>query len=327
MSGTELPVLEPERIERMRTNVMDVVAAEAEEARRRRRRVRAAFAGAAAAAVVVVGGVGVGLGGLAGTTGGSDSMSSSDSGAAEGPTTSRSDAGGAGAEADEEVAPDAELPTSSTVVTTGSMSVEVDDVREAVTAIRVFVAQREGRIDGESIESGTEGSATLTVRVPSRAVEALRRELDELGGPASVFLERTDEAATIADVDARIASLETSIRRLRAIIAESSSTRDLLDAEAQLTQRQSDLEALQAQRRVLRDQTSLATIEVLVMPQDTARSVEPGQGFVGGLTRGWNALVATVDAIVAFAGLVTPWLLPVGLVAAVVLWLRRRARV
>lgn len=323
MSGTELPVLEPERIERMRTNVMDVVAAEAEEARRRRRRVRAAFAGAAAAAVVVVGGVGVGLGGLAGTTGGSDSMSSSDSGAAEGPTTSRSDAGGAGA--DEEVAPDAELPASSTVVTTGSMSVEVDDVREAVTAIRVFVAQREGRIDGESIESGTEGSATLTVRVPSRAVEALRRELDELGGPASVFLERTDEAATIADVDARIASLETSIRRLRAIIAESSSTRDLLDAEAQLTQRQSDLEALQAQRRVLRDQTSLATIEVLVMPQDTARSVEPGQGFVGGLTRGWNALVATVDGIVAFAGLVTPWLLPAGLVAAVVLWVRRRA--
>ncbi|MFH7322160.1 DUF4349 domain-containing protein [Aeromicrobium sp. JJY06] len=321
MSGTELPVLEPERIERMRAHVMDVVAEDAEDARRRRRRVRAAFAGAAAAAVVVVGGVGVGLGGPAGTSGGSDSMTSSDSGAAEGPT-SRSDAGGA--EADEEVAPDAELPTSSTVVTTGSMSVEVDDVREAVTAIRVFVAQREGRIDGESIESGTQGSASLTVRVPAGAVEALRRELDELGGPASVFLERTDEAATIADVDARIASLETSIRRLRAIIAESSSTRDLLDAEAQLTQRQSDLEALQAQRRVLRDQTSLATIEVLVVPRDTARSVEPGEGFVGGLTRGWNALVATVDGIVAFAGLVTPWLVPAGLVAAVVLWLRRR---
>lgn len=321
MSGTELPVLEPERIERMRASVMDVVTAEAEEARRRRRRVRAAFAGATAAAVVVVGGVGVGLGGLAGTSGGSDSMSSSDSGAAEGPT-SRADAGGA--EADEEVAPDAELPTSSTVVTTGSMSVAVDDVREAVTAIRVFVAQREGRIDGESLESGDEGTASLTVRVPAGAVEALRRELDEIGGPTSVFLERTDEAATIADVDARIASLETSIRRLRAIIAESSSTRDLLDAEAQLTQRQSDLEALQAQRRVLRDQTSLATIEVLVMPRDTARSVEPGEGFVGGLTRGWNGLVATVDAIVAFAGLVTPWLLPAGLVAAVVLWLRRR---
>ncbi|MFO6451608.1 MULTISPECIES: DUF4349 domain-containing protein [unclassified Aeromicrobium] len=323
MTGTELPVLEPERIERMRASVMAAVTADAEEVRRRRRRVRTAFAGAAAAAVVVVGGVGVGLGGLAGSTGGSDSMTSSDSGAAEGPT-SRSDAGGA--ESDEDVAPDAELPTSSTVVTTGSMSVEVDDVREAVTAIRVFVAQREGRIDGESLESGAEGSATLTVRVPAGAVEALRRELDEIGGPTSVLLERTDEAATIADVDARIASLETSIRRLRAIIAESSSTRDLLDAEAQLTQRQSDLEALQAQRRVLRDQTSLATIEVLVTPRDTARSVEPGEGFVGGLTRGWNGLVATVDAIVAFAGLVTPWLVPVGFVAAVVLWLRRRAR-
>ncbi|MBC9227555.1 DUF4349 domain-containing protein [Aeromicrobium sp. 636] len=321
MTGTELPVLEPERIERMRVGVMDAVAEHEGATRHRRRRVRAAFAGAVAAAVVVVGGVGVGVSELGGSSSDSKANTADDTAAAEAPSA-RSDAG---AEADDTAA-DAEVPPLTTVVTTGSMSVEVDDVRDAVAVIRTFVAGRLGRIDAETIEGGAEGSASLTVRVPADGVEALRRELDSLGAPSSVYLERTDEAATIADVDARIASLETSIRRLRAIIAESSSTRDLLDAEAQLTQRQGDLEALQGQRRALRDQTSLATIEVLVTPRDTARPVEPGEGFSGGLTRGWNALVATVDGLVTVAGLLTPWLIPVGLGAVVVLGVRRRAR-
>ncbi|MBA4608101.1 DUF4349 domain-containing protein [Aeromicrobium sp. Marseille-Q0843] len=318
MTGTELPVLEPERIERMRAGVMDAVTEHAAQARRRRRRVRGALAGAAAAAVVVVGGVGIGLsGGLVGTTGGSDSGTSEVSDL-EAPAA-REDAGAAEAEAD-----DAEAPFVTTVVTRGSMSVEVDAVDDAVASIRDFVGGTGGRIDSESLERS---SASLVVRVPAGDVEPLRRELDELGDISGVFLERSDQATVIADVDARIESLETSIRRLRAIIADSSSTRDLLDAEAQLTQRQGELESLQAQRRALRDETSLATIDVSVVARDSARSVDPGDGFVGGPPRGWNALVDTVDALVTAVGVAVPWLLPVGLVAAVALAFRRwRAR-
>ncbi|WP_286929278.1 MULTISPECIES: DUF4349 domain-containing protein [Aeromicrobium] len=320
MTGTELPVLEPERIERMRAGVMDAVTEHEAQSRRQRRRVRGVLAGAAAAAVFVVGGVGIGLsGGLVGTTGGSDSGTSEVSDL-EAPAA-REDAGGVqdSAEAD-----DAEAPFETTVVTRGSMSVEVDAVDDAVASIRDFVGGTGGRIDSESLERS---SASLVVRVPARDVEPLRRELDELGDLSGVFIERSDQATVIADVDARIESLETSIRRLRAIIANSSSTRDLLDAEAQLTQRQGELESLQAQRRALRDETSLATIDVSVVARDAARSVDPGDGFVGGLTRGWNALVDTVDALVTAVGVAVPWLLPLGLVAAVALAFRRwRAR-
>ncbi|MET1132270.1 MAG: DUF4349 domain-containing protein [Aeromicrobium sp.] len=312
MTRTELPVLEPERIERMRAGVMDAVTEHEAVARRRRRRVRGALAGAAAAAVVVVGGVGVGLSGLGGTDDAMDATLTEESSDVAG---SGSRPGDAGAQAD-----DADAPFATTVVTRGSMSVEVDAVDEAVVSIHDFVSGAGGRIDSESLERS---SASLVARVPADDVEALRRELDGLGDLSGVFLERTDEAAVIADVEARIESLETSIRRLRAIIADSSSTRDLLAAEAQLTQRQGELESLQAQRRVLRDETSLATIEVSVLAQDSARSVDPGDGFVGGLTRGWNALVDTVEALVTAVGVAVPWLLPVGLVAAVVLAFRR----
>lgn len=322
MTTTEPAVLDPERIDRMRTTVMAEIEEQADATRRRRKRVRVALAGAAAAAVVAVAGVGIGVGaGLGGTSDSADSMSAADLG----DDRATEDASGEGLTSTADGgADDATFET--TVVTTGSMSAEVDDVEAAVGAIRTFAAARDGRIDSEFLEdSGASPYAELTVRIPSGDVEALQGELADLGEVRSVNLERADVAARVADVQARIDSLTASIARLRAIIGESASTKDLLAAEAQLSRRQADLEGLQAQRRVLRDQTSLATITVSLSSPDSARAVEP-EGFTGGLTRGWNALVDATNAVVEAAGFLVPWLLPVGLIGAVVVALRRRRR-
>lgn len=314
MTGTNPAVLERERIERMRAGVMGAIEAE-RAARRGRRRARIALGGVAAAAVVVIGGV-VATGLTGGQTGSSDSMSIAED--APGRTSMSREGGAAVDEASGE-----ETTPLETVITTGSMSARVDDIDDAVTQIRAFAAAQGGRIDGESLEAGKYPYAELTVRVPSAQVFALRRLVDDAGEVRSMNVDREDVATRVADVEARIDSLETSIRRLRAIIGESSTTRDLLDAEAQLTQRQADLEALQAQRRVLRDRTGLATIQVSLSPTEGARAVEP-DGFRGGLTTGWNALVATTNAVVTAAGVVVPWLVPLGLLGGLVLLVRRR---
>jgi hypothetical protein len=321
MTGTEPAVLEPERIEQMRSAVMDDVEEQERSARRRRRRVRVALAGAAAA-VVAVAGVGIGVGTfLGGSSGGYDSMTSEDVAAEK---SAGDDAGGEGTTARIDGAvEDSAAPAETTVVTTGSLSAEVDDVEGAVAAVRTFAAARGGRIDGELLEGSGTPYAELSVRVRAGEVESLQRELDERGEVQSVNLERVDVGARVADVQARIDSLEASITRLRSIIGESASTRDLLEAEAQLTRRQADLEGLQAQRRVLRDQTSLATIQVLLHAPDSARAVE-ADGFTGGLTRGWNALVDTMNAVVEGAGFLVPWLVPLAVAGAVVAAVNRR---
>lgn len=316
MTGTEPAVLERERIERMRTGVLRTIEAE-RAARRGRRRARIALGGVAAAAVVVIGGV-VGVGLTGGQTGGADSMSAAED--SDRATVTSRDAGAAVDEASPQ-----DTTALEAVITTGSMSARVDDIDEAVARIRSFAAEQGGRIDGESLDTGKYPYAELTVRVPAARLGVLRDLVDDVGEVSSMNIEREDVATRVADVEARIDSLETSIRRLRAIIDESSTTRDLLDAEAQLTQRQADLEALQAQRRVLRDRTGLATMHVSLHPTEGAKSVEPG-GFRGGLTTGWNALVATTNAIVTAAGFVTPWLVPLGLLIAVALAVRRRLR-
>lgn len=309
MTGTEPAVVELERVARMRAAVMDAV----ESDRRSRRRARAVLGGVAAAAVVVIGG-GVGVGVI-------DSQQSPDQA-----DSKIADQGGASRA---EVSPgDAEQDATvdlQTVITTGSLSAEVDDVATSVRAVRAFAAAHDGRIDGEVLEQGSSPYADLTVRVPAQHVPGLRDAMEQTGDVRSFNVQREDVATQVADVEARIASLETSIRRLRAIIAEADSTQDLLQAETQLTQRQSDLESLQAQRRVLADQTSLATIQVSLYSDEAPRAVEP-DGFRGGLTDGWNALVAATNAVVTAAGFVLPWLLPLGALVAVVAILRRRRR-
>lgn len=308
MTGTEPAVLEPERIARMRAGVMGAVEAD----RRSRRRSRLVVGAAAAATVVVIGGaVGAGLSG--GLVSGSDSQSAGTSSAdiaAEPDTASRAEV---------------EPPSRSTIITTGSISVRVDDVDRAAAAIRAFATARGGRIDGESVESQDAPFADLTVRVPATHVPALRELVESTGDVRSMNVSREDVATQVADVESRIASLETSIRRLRAIVAEADSTQALLQAETQLTQRQSDLESLQAQERVLRDQTSLATIQVSLHSDEAPRAVEP-DGFRGGLTDGWNALVAATNTVVTAAGFVVPWLLPLGALVTVVALARRRRR-
>lgn len=329
MTGTGTAVLETERIERMRANIMDTVTELEREqsARRGRRRSRMAL-GLAAAAVVTIAGLGLGDG-LTGMGGSSDSDISAGSTADR--RTSEQMAPGDAPESRIEQPTDTSGDIDPTVIapsiiTTGSMSVEVDDVDAAIRAVRTFARTQGGRIDGENFEESDPAPyADLTVRIPASGVTALRAELDDLGTVEGVQLEQSDVSAEVADVNARIASLEASIRRLRAIVADSDTTKDLLDAEAQLSRRQSDLESLQAQQRVLRNQTSLATVHVSLHTAESAQAVEPS-GFFGGLTRGWNALVDTTNAVVTGAGVLVPWLLPLGILAGITLFVRRRMR-
>ncbi len=97
------------------------------------------------------------------------------------------------------------------------------------------------------------------------------------------------------------------------------------------TRVQEDLEALQARLKVLDDQTSYSTVHLTLQPPTTylEEPVRDSVGFLGGLERGWRALVGLGQGLAVVAG----WLLPFAVVLAAVgawplwVWLgRRRAR-
>ena len=138
-------------------------------------------------------------------------------------------------------------------------------------------------------------------------MSAALAELATYGDVGTVDIQNDDVTAQGQDLDARIKALELSIDRLEKILAKADSSAEVVSAEGALTQRQEQLESLQAQRKGLTEQVDLSTLYVELIQKGSTSTVSPG-GFTGGLTKGWNALVDTVNGIVSLAGVLVPWL-------------------
>lgn len=298
------PELDERRIDAMRSSIMHTV--DADVTRRGRRARRGLGALAAACFVVVIGGVGFSQ--LANPNASqSDSAGESTaeraSGAAEDSALQDSDA---------KAAPEFSQVTprdAREVITTGSVDVTVNDPRDVAERFTAWVEARSGRVDGRTESKDDEGraSASLTVRVPSGQMSKALAKLATYGDVGTVDVQNEDVTAQGQDLDARIKALKISIDRLEKILAKAGSSAEVVRAEDALTQRQEQLESLQAQRKALTDQVSLSTLHVELVQKGSASSVSPG-GFQGGLTKGWDALVDTVNGIVSLAGVLAPWL-------------------
>ena len=317
------PTLHDDRVEKMRMSVMHRVD---QDVTRRGRRARTAL-GMAAASVVVVGLGGYGIGQLSSdrtqTSGISDQSSSggaaSDAAAPDAELDAAPD--GAGSLQNERMSKD---DADRQVVTTGSVSVTVTRPRETVQQLSTWVESIGGRVDDRSESGrGDDASASVTVRVPSSKVTATVDRLRTYGRVDDVSLQNTDVTAAARDLDARIDALRVSIDRLTAILASASSSRDVIQAESALTDRQKQLESLQAERKGIADQVSLSTVTISLSQRATADSVEPG-GFTGGLRDGWNGVVGTVNRGVEVVGVLLPWAAIAAAVMLAVQAVRRR---
>lgn len=310
-------VLDDQRIDAIRGRVMADVDA---DVRRRSRRTRF-MAGGAAAAVVGIGLV-VGTAAINSDPAPTGEFSATPVPEIEPDGAGDRDATSAPAEFSETTAADEQGPqllpagpeaaADRSVITTGTAALVVDDPADAATDFGTWVEGVGGRIDSRSDQ---QGRTSLTVRVPADGVNSALDELRTLGELESSSLDRVDVTAQVVDLDARIAALQTSIVRLTSILNESTTTADVVAAEANLTQRQAELDGLVAQRTALGDQVELSTLTVTFSETPTTASVEP-DGFLGGLRTGWNSVVETVNGVVTAAGVAVPWLAIVAVLGA-----------
>ena len=211
------------------------------------------------------------------------------------------------------------------VITTGSMTIVVDDARAAADQVTRIVEGDGGRVDARSEQAGgdgTEPGAWLTVRIPSAGLTATLERLEALGETRDLTISAQDVTRETRDLDARITALQTSVDRLLALMAGATTSADLLAAEEALSERQADLEALKAERAGLADQVDLATLQVQLVTASSP-SLEPG-GFLGGLATGWDALVSFASALLVALGVALPWLLLLAVLGALFLAVRRR---
>ena len=211
------------------------------------------------------------------------------------------------------------------VIQTAHVSIEVADVDSAIMAIEDATARSEGFVQNQSVNNFDGDSlANLTIRVPVANLDRFLTEVSELGDVRNQSLDAQDVTLEVIDLEARISTLEESIARLRDLQQQAESVTDLVAVEAELATRQAELESLTARRDYLANQVDLATVYVVLDQRDVGPDLRPD--FLGGLQRGWDALLTLGAGLVTAAGFLLPTAVVALIVVAVVLSLVRKFR-
>ena len=226
------------------------------------------------------------------------------------------------------------------IIRTGNISMVVEDTRAAQGAVEEMVARMasEGAFVVSSDEyGGTEGSQpqiTMSIRVPAVHFDRVMDGLAELAVQVSSRNESAqDVTEEYVDLEARLESLETARERLLGIMEEARSTKDLLEAEQQLTQREAEIESLKGRMQYLEESARLSSIWIELQPYllsqpvgEQWRPVETARRAVETLVDGLRGFG---DFLIFFAIAILPWLAAIGLVifllVRLVRW-RSRAR-
>lgn len=218
------------------------------------------------------------------------------------------------------------------VITTGWVSITVEDpVASAQDAVDLAEA-RGGRVDSRTETPGTDAqppSASLTLRIPADELDAFMTEVRELGSVNSVSMNASDVTQQRQDLDARIEALSASVDRLQELLAEATTIADLIAIESELTTRQAELDSLTQQRDWLVDQVDYSTITVDLITEEVAPEPLPDD-FWSGVVAGWNALLGFARWVGIAVGVMLPWLaaalVTAGIVILIVVLSTRRGR-
>ncbi len=212
---------------------------------------------------------------------------------------------------------------------TASLDLRVEGLDDALRSAGSAIEALGGFASGEDVDLGGARRALITYRVPATQFRSALDALSGVGDLQSQEVRGTDVTATYADLEGRVMTLRTSISRLQGFLAEATDANQVALLEGELTRRESELESVESQRRVLADQVELSTITVSLDAATTDAPVSDDRtlpSFLGGLESGWDALLAGGAVILAAAGFLLPFV-PVSLLLFVGFrWLARRRR-
>ena len=178
----------------------------------------------------------------------------------------------------------------------------VRDVIDAVGLVRGFVESTD--------QSG--GASRLTVRAPVDQFDATLDRLLALGKKRSLEVHGQDVTGAVADLEARLRNLRAQEAVLLELMRKATTIGDSIAVQQQLSQNQEQIEQLDAQHRVLADQTTFATLVVSITPKGAPPAGNPESSTT--LGSAWDDGVDAALAVTGGTLIVLGALLPILLI-------------
>ncbi|MGZ8564086.1 MAG: DUF4349 domain-containing protein, partial [Candidatus Limnocylindria bacterium] len=176
--------------------------------------------------------------------------------------------GGSGvSDPDDSAAPPFAAPVEQRIVKTGEVTLEVDQVGEALGRVRALAVELGGYVGGS--QAGTlDDRASLTIRIPATSFDEAIARLHEMD--AEVLAEATreqDVTGEVVDLEARIDNLRASEASYRELVARAERVEDILAVQSRLDEVRGQIEQLTAQLDAIEGQAALSTLTITLIPK------------------------------------------------------------
>lgn len=202
------------------------------------------------------------------------------------------------------------------VISTGTVSLESDDVGDARFKVQKIVSKYRGTISQEETTTGDDGktdTSRMVLRIPSKEFTKVTQELEGVADLIESSSGSEDVTTQVIDNEVRIRAQTKSLERIEALLAQATNLREVVAIESQLTRRQAELDSLKSQQAYLADQTTLSTITVFIERTHEKKDDKDETGFVKGLSAGWGGFVAAMVGLATVLGFLLPFAVVVAL--------------
>lgn len=210
------------------------------------------------------------------------------------------------------------------VIRTADVTLIVEDTRTAVNQLRSLANTSGGYVADSNLwqvqDNLMRGSVTLRVdagrfedvldRIKQMALEVERESVDS-----------QDVTQEYTDLDSRVRNLEAAEQELLALLSDvrqqTNSADEVLQVYRRLTEIRGEIEQIKGRMQYLDNQTSLATINVTLIPKEEKPIIQAGWQPGETLRSALGALASAGQWLVNAAIWLVVFVLPVGLVVAV----------
>ena len=167
------------------------------------------------------------------------------------------------------------------VISTATLSLEVEDVQTAINETRAIAESVGGFVEHLTSSGGpARKRATVTVRVPQAEFSPALARIESLGSVQSATQGAEDVSERFIDLKARLDSALREEKSLLALLEKAGAVSEVLAIERELARVRSDIERFQGQLDFLERRVALATITVeLSLPGE--RFPEPPSASLG----------------------------------------------
>ena len=216
------------------------------------------------------------------------------------------------------------------VIYTAYITLESKEYDATLAALEQAAADAGGYAESRSEQCYNQNSRyiSLVFRIPAAQYEAFLAAAGDAGSVVKRSETADDITAAYLDVSARVQALTTQRDRLLELSAQADTLSDLLEIENQLTEVQYQLESYESRLNYYDDQVDYCTVNVdleevqVYTPVETSFAAQLGEQFVGAI---WAFGAFFADLVLWLVGC-WPWLVLIGIVAAIVITIRRKRR-